>query len=93
MIVLTKELKQLFINGLLSFNESIRVKENDIAFAVKGADRLHNLRCALVATDKFKRKYIWESIDWYLDFMPEIPAAVRNLMDLLEKGKEEFPLV
>ena len=70
-----------------------RIKENDIAFAVKGADRLHNLRCALVASDKFKREYIWESIDWYLDFMPEIPAAVRNLIDSLETGKEEFPFV
>ncbi len=62
-----------------------RIRANPMAFAVKGADRLHNLRCALVADEAFKRKYILESKRWYLDFSPQIPAAVRALADSLEQ--------
>ena len=32
------------------------IKSNQIAFVVKGADRLHNLQCALVADVEFRRK-------------------------------------
>ena len=55
-----------------------------MARQVKAVDRLHNLRCALVAGEDFKRKYILESVDWYLDLCPEIPAAVKALADSLE---------
>ena len=48
------------------------IKNNDIAFVVKAADRLHNLECALVTDVEFKRKYILETVDWYLDFSIEI---------------------
>ena len=34
------------------------IKNNPIAFVVKNADRLHNLKCALVAGVEFKRKYV-----------------------------------
>lgn len=60
------------------------IKRNPIAFAVKAADRLHNLRCALVADKKFRRKYIKESLDWYLDFSPEIEIAVKELIKSLD---------
>ena len=60
------------------------IKSNPMASAVKAADRLHNLRCAIVADTNFKRKYILESIDWYLDFSPEIPKAVKALADTLD---------
>lgn len=60
------------------------IKRNSIATAVKAADRLHNLQCAVVADDKFKRKYILESINWYLDFSPEIPSAVKALSETLD---------
>ena len=45
---------------------------------------LHNLRCAVAADEEFKRRYILESIDWYLDFSPEIPRAVKALADTLD---------
>lgn len=55
------------------------IKKNPIAFAVKGADRLHNLRCAPNASVEFRKKYIAESREWYLDFCPEIVQAVAEL--------------
>ena len=54
-----------------------------IAFAVKAADRLHNLQSAFVASEDFRRRYILESIDWYMDFSPEIPKAVKALAESL----------
>ncbi len=60
------------------------IRENEMACAIKEADRLHNLRCALVADDKFKRKYILETVDWYLDLSPEIRVAVKELAQSLE---------
>lgn len=66
------------------------IKDNKIARAVKAADRLHNLRCALVTGEEFKRKYILESVDWYLDFCPEIPKAVKKLAESLESPLPEL---
>ena len=60
------------------------IKNNEIAFVVKGADRLHNLECALVTSVEFKRKYILETVDWYLDFSPEIKKAVKRLAESLD---------
>ena len=60
------------------------IKSNPIAFAVKSADRLHNLQCALVTSVEFKRKYILETVDWYLDFSKEIKIAVKTLADSLD---------
>lgn len=60
------------------------IKKNEIAFAVKAADRLHNLQCALVTNVEFKRKYILETVDWYLDFSKEIKLAVKKLAESLE---------
>ena len=59
------------------------IKENPLATAVKAADRLHNLRCAVVTSESFKKKYIKESKKWYLDFDPEIAIAVKALEDTL----------
>ena len=61
-----------------------RIKNNPIAFVVKGADRLHNLQCALVTSAEFKRKYILETVDWYLDFSKEIRLAVKKLAESLD---------
>ncbi len=69
------------------------IKENPIAFAVKGADRLHNLRCAKVASAEFKRKYILETVDWYMDFSPEIRIAVKELAHSLETPLAELPFL
>ena len=54
------------------------IKNNPISFQVKAADRLHNLNCAIITDEEFKRKYILETIDWYMDFSPEIRKAVKN---------------
>lgn len=60
------------------------IKACPMAKAVKAADRLHNLRCATAADADFRRRYILESVDWYLDFSPEIPKAVKALADTLD---------
>ena len=69
------------------------IRQNDMALAVKAADRLHNLRCAVVCDDEFKRRYIWETVDWYLDFSPEIPRAVKELAHTLDKPIAELPFL
>lgn len=69
------------------------IRQNEIAFAVKAADRLHNLRCALVTDTEFKRKYIFETVDWYLNFSPEIPKAVKALAESLDTPLTELPFL
>ena len=69
------------------------IRQNETAFAVKAADRLHNLRCALVTDTEFKRKYIFETVDWYLDFSPEIPKAVKALAQSLDTPLAELPFL
>ena len=66
------------------------IKRNPIAFAVKAADRLHNLQCAIITSDDFKRKYILETVDWYLDFSPEIRKAVKRLAESLKTPMAEL---
>ena len=60
------------------------IKLNDIAFAVKGADRVHNLSSAFVCDETFKRRYILESVEWFLDFDEQIPKLVYKLSKTLE---------
>lgn len=69
------------------------IKRNEIALAVKAADRLHNLRSALCTDTDFKRKYILETVDWYLDFSPEIRKAVKTLAESLETPMTELPFL
>ena len=66
------------------------IKQNPVAFAVKAADRLHNLQCAIVTDEEFKRKYILETIDWYLDFSIDIRKAVKRLAESLETPMSEL---
>ena len=66
------------------------IKQNPIAFAVKTADRLHNLNCAIITDEEFKRKYILETVDWYLDFSPEIKKAVKRLAESLKTPMAEL---
>ena len=66
------------------------IRKNDIAFVVKGFDRLHNLQCAFVTDLEFKRKYILETVDWYLDFSPEIKVAVKRLAESLDSPITEL---
>ena len=66
------------------------IKQNPIAFAVKAADRLHNLQCAIVTDEEFKRKYILETAHWYLDFSIDIRKAVKRLAESLETPMAEL---
>ena len=66
------------------------IKKNPIAFAVKAADRLHNLQCAIITDEDFKRKYILETAHWYLDFSPEIRRAVKRLAESLKTPMAEL---
>ncbi len=66
------------------------IRQNEMACEIKGADRLHNLRCALVADEKFKRKYILETVEWYLDLSLDIRIAVKELAESLEAPLTEY---
>lgn len=66
------------------------IKNNDIAFQVKAADRLHNLLSATCTSVEFKRKYILETVDWFLDFSPEIRQAVKDLAQTLDTPMTEM---
>lgn len=66
------------------------IKNNPIAFAVKSADRLHNLKSALVTSEEFKRKYVLDTVDWYLDFSKEIKIAVKKLAESLDTPMTEL---
>jgi len=82
--LLTKE------NGYVMAEYVAGIRANSIARTVKAADRLHNLRCALMTDDAFKRRYIHETIDWYMDFCSEIPHALHRLIDSLDASPEEI---
>ena len=60
------------------------IKKDEIAFAVKAADRLHNLQCALVADVNFKKKYILDTKNWYLNLSPKIEKALKDLEESLD---------
>ena len=66
------------------------IRGNDMARVVKAADRLHNLQCASVTDAEFKRKYILETVDWYLDFSSEIKKAVKTLAESMDTPISEL---
>ncbi len=68
------------------------IRANEVARVVKAADRLHNLRSAVLTSEDFKRRYILETLDWYMDLSPEIPPAVRDLAKTLEEPIAELDL-
>lgn len=55
------------------------IKQNPIAFAVKGFDRLNNVQTAVTTDEQFKKRYLIDTERWYLDFLPEIKIAAENL--------------
>ncbi len=55
------------------------IRRNEMAFVVKNADRLHNLRSAFCTSNEFKRRYVSETKKWYIDFSDEIKEAVNSL--------------
>lgn len=71
--LLTKE------NGYDMVTYIAGIKENPMAKVVKTADRLHNVRSAVVTDVDFRRKYIKDTEEWYLDFSDEIREALEEL--------------
>ena len=69
------------------------IKNNPIAFEVKAADRLHNLQCAIITDEEFKRKYILETVDWYMDFSDDIRKAVKRLAESLKTPMAELSFI
>ncbi|MBE6547595.1 MAG: bifunctional (p)ppGpp synthetase/guanosine-3',5'-bis(diphosphate) 3'-pyrophosphohydrolase [Ruminococcaceae bacterium] len=67
-----------------------QIKNNNISRVVKAADRLHNIRCAKVTDEKFKRRYILETYDWYTDLCCEMLPALKDLALSVENGRTEF---
>lgn len=65
-----------------------KIRKNKIAFVVKTADRLHNLRSAFCTDEEFKRQYILESLKYYADFSPEIKTAAAELAQSMDKPVE-----
>lgn len=61
------------------------IKKNKMAFIVKTADRLHNLKSAFCTSDEFKRRYLLETIKYYIDFSPEIKDAAVKLAASMDK--------
>ena len=55
------------------------VKSNDIAFRVKAADRLDNLKSLKSADDAFAKRYISETEEWFTDFSEEIRKELIKL--------------
>lgn len=60
------------------------IKQNPIAFAVKGFDRLNNVQIAVTTDEQFKKRYLIDTELWYLDFLPEIKTAADNLKNSLD---------
>lgn len=62
-----------------------RIRGNNKALNVKIADRVHNLQCGIVADEKFRRKYIAETYDYYYSiinyskFKEEFIEALKKL--------------
>ena len=67
------------------------IRANKMARVVKAADRLHNLRCATVASESFRRRYVEESMQWYLDLSPDILPAVKALEKTLPTDPSDTP--
>ncbi len=64
------------------------IRENEIAYKIKGFDRLDNLRDATNQNEAFKLRYIKESKEYYSDFNEEIPYMIKRLEDTLKHSSK-----
>lgn len=60
------------------------IRADEMALAVKLADRLHNLRCAVLCDRAFRAKYVAESEMWYAPLDEEVARATEELKETLE---------
>ena len=65
------------------------IKKSPAARAVKAADRIHNLKSATVCSPEFKKRYIAETKEYYLDLLPERADEMLAALDLLKKSLSE----
>ena len=66
-----------------------RISKNDLAKMVKLADRLHNLSETQLASLDFKKRYIKESEDCFID-LAKGTVFEDDLNNILEKLKQEI---
>ena len=66
-----------------------RIKNNDMAYAVKLADRLHTLTEAVYADEGFKEKYIKETEEYYLD-LAKNTIFEEDIINALEKLRGNY---
>ena len=61
------------------------IRSDEMAFKVKAADRLDNMRSLSKADGAFIRKYVNETEEWFSDFSDEIKEEIK-------KAKETYKL-
>lgn len=77
-------------NGYCEDEYFRRIKQNDMVRMVKLADRLYNLKSAMVASKKFRKRYIENTKKFYLDmaegtiFEVDIVQALKELEKTLQ---------
>ena len=62
-----------------------RITSNELARVVKLADRLHNLTEAIYADNNFKKRYIEETLTWYIPLSKNtvFESDIKNALDIL----------
>lgn len=62
-----------------------RIASNELAKMVKLADRLHNLTEAIYADNSFKKRYIEETLTWYIPMSKDtvFESDIKNALDIL----------
>jgi len=66
------------------------IRSDPMAKTVKTADRVHNLMTAVNTDEAFRRHYIKDTVEWYIDFSPLIVQQVRSLMETLPGEQWDF---
>ena len=77
-----------------SEQEIVEIGGEDVLKAVKlvTKEKEYCMQSAFCANEKFRKKYIRETLDWYMKFRPEIPEVVAELIESLsdDEEKEKF---
>ena len=70
------------------------IKSDYMDSVVKAADRLHNLRSAEKLGDEFKRRYLWETVDFYLDLPhgEDIIEEAKKLRRTMDRQMTDLPM-
>ncbi len=73
-----------------SEQEIVEIGGEDVLKAVKLVTK--EKEYCMETNEKFRKKYIRETLDWYMKFRPEIPEVVAELIESLsdDEEKEKF---